>query len=37
VPLQVLKSLEVPKHPRNIPDELIKAVAENGGFVGVNG
>lgn len=25
------------KHPRNIPDEVIKAVAQNGGFVGVNG
>ncbi len=30
-------SSAVYKHPRNIPDELIKAVAENGGFVGVNG
>ncbi len=24
-------------HPRNISDELIKAIADNGGFVGVNG
>jgi membrane dipeptidase len=30
-------SSAVYKHRRNISDELIKAVAENGGFVGVNG
>jgi membrane dipeptidase len=30
-------SSTVYKHPRNISDELIKTVAENGGFVGVNG
>lgn len=25
------------EHPRNVPDEVIKAVADKGGFVGVNG
>ncbi|WP_455388711.1 dipeptidase [Petrachloros mirabilis] len=25
------------KHPRNVPDDVIKAVAQNGGFVGVCG
>lgn len=30
-------SSAVYKHLRNVPDEVIKAIAENGGFVGANG